>query len=292
MLPLRLDAAAPGFETGFPAFLGRNRDTDENVDRVVADIVADVRARGDAARRRLHAGSSTGSRPTPRACASAEAERSSGRGQGAGGAARGAGSSPPSASRPSTARCCPRTSTSPTRTGTRLGARYRPIDAVGVYVPGGTAAYPSSVLMNIVPAKVAGVRRIVMVVPTPDGVLNPLVMLAAEHRRRRRDLAHRRRPGGGGARLRHPIDQAGRQDHRARQRLCRRRQAPRLRPGRHRPDRRTVGDPGRRRRPERSRLDRRRSAVAGRARSLLAVGADHRRCAPSPTRWRAPSRPS
>ena len=65
-------------------------------------------------------------------------------------------------------------------TGTRLGARYRPLDSVGVYVPGGTAAYPSSVLMNIVPAKVAGVKRIVMVVPTPDGVLNPLVMLAAE----------------------------------------------------------------------------------------------------------------
>ena len=52
--------------------------------------------------------------------------------------------------------------------------------SVGVYVPGGTAAYPSSVLMNVVPAKVAGVKRIVMVVPTPGGVLNPLVMLAAE----------------------------------------------------------------------------------------------------------------
>jgi histidinol dehydrogenase len=65
-------------------------------------------------------------------------------------------------------------------TGTRLGARYRPIDSVGVYVPGGLAAYPSSVLMNIVPAKVAGVGRIAMVVPTPGGILNPLVMLAAE----------------------------------------------------------------------------------------------------------------
>ena len=64
-------------------------------------------------------------------------------------------------------------------TGTRLGARYRPVDAAGVYVPGGTAAYPSSVLMNIVPAKVAGVGRIVMVVPTPGGTLNPLAMLAA-----------------------------------------------------------------------------------------------------------------
>jgi histidinol dehydrogenase len=64
-------------------------------------------------------------------------------------------------------------------TGTRLGARYRPLDSVGVYVPGGTAAYPSSVLMNIIPAKVAGVKRVVMVVPTPGGALNPLVMLAA-----------------------------------------------------------------------------------------------------------------
>ena len=73
-----------------------------------------------------------------------------------------------------------RTSTSPTPTGTRLGARYRPLESVGVYVPGGPAAYPSSVLMNIVPAKVAGVGRIVMVVPTPGGVVNPLVMLAAE----------------------------------------------------------------------------------------------------------------
>ena len=61
-----------------------------------------------------------------------------------------------------------------------MAARYRPLDSVGVYVPGGLAAYPSSVLMNIVPARVAGVGRIVMVVPTPGGVLNPLVMLAAE----------------------------------------------------------------------------------------------------------------
>src|SRR5215470_3526760 len=64
--------------------------------------------------------------------------------------------------------------------GVRLAARWRPLASVGIYVPGGTAAYPSSVLMNIVPAKVAGVKRIVMVVPTPGGGLNPLVMLAAE----------------------------------------------------------------------------------------------------------------
>ena len=63
--------------------------------------------------------------------------------------------------------------------GVRLGQRHTPVDAVGLYVPGGTAAYPSSVLMNAIPAKVAGVGRLAMVVPTPDGVVNSLVMAAA-----------------------------------------------------------------------------------------------------------------
>ncbi len=63
--------------------------------------------------------------------------------------------------------------------GVRLGLRWRPIEAVGIYVPGGTAAYPSSVLMNAIPARIAGVERVVMAVPTPDGVLNPLVLAAA-----------------------------------------------------------------------------------------------------------------
>ena len=55
--------------------------------------------------------------------------------------------------------------------GIQLGARWRPIDAVGIYVPGGRAAYPSSVLMNALPARIAGVPRVVMVVPTPKGVI-------------------------------------------------------------------------------------------------------------------------
>src|ERR1700704_5039453 len=63
--------------------------------------------------------------------------------------------------------------------GVELGWRWSAVDAVGLYVPGGTAAYPSSVLMNAVPAKVAGVARLVMVVPAPDGNLNPLVLAAA-----------------------------------------------------------------------------------------------------------------
>ena len=64
--------------------------------------------------------------------------------------------------------------------GRRAGTRWTAIDSVGLYVPGGTASYPSSVLMNAVPAKVAGVPRIVMVVPAPKGALNPLVLVAAE----------------------------------------------------------------------------------------------------------------
>ncbi|MCZ0735722.1 histidinol dehydrogenase [Phreatobacter sp. AB_2022a] len=64
--------------------------------------------------------------------------------------------------------------------GVELGYRWTAIEAVGLYVPGGTAAYPSSVLMNAVPAKVAGCPRVVMVVPAPDGVLNPLVLAAAD----------------------------------------------------------------------------------------------------------------
>jgi histidinol dehydrogenase len=177
-LPLRLDASAPGFEKEFSSFLGRNRDTDENVDRIVGDIVADVRKRGDVALLEY-------TKKFDRVdCDVAglrlsEAER------------KAAAAKVPAAQRDALVFAAkrieafhrallPQDVEFTDATGTRLGARYRPLDSVGVYVPGGTAAYPSSVLMNIVPAKVAGVKRVVMVVPTPDGVLNPLVMLAAE----------------------------------------------------------------------------------------------------------------
>ena len=63
--------------------------------------------------------------------------------------------------------------------GLRLGQRWSPLASVGLYVPGGTAAYPSTVLMNALPAKVAGVERLVMTVPAPDGVIDPLVLAAA-----------------------------------------------------------------------------------------------------------------
>jgi histidinol dehydrogenase len=176
--PLRLDTSAPDFEKEFSAFLGRNRDTDENVDRIAADIVADVRARGDAAV--LEYTRKFDKVETDAAgLRLSDAERQA------------AAAKVPAAQRAALAFAAqrieafhrallPRDVDFTDATGTRLAARYRPLDSVGVYVPGGTAAYPSSVLMNIVPAKVAGVGRIVMVVPTPGGVLNPLVMLAAE----------------------------------------------------------------------------------------------------------------
>lgn len=63
--------------------------------------------------------------------------------------------------------------------GVRLGARWRPVDAAGLYVPGGRASYPSSLLMNAIPAKVAGVERLAVVTPTPKGATNPLVLAAA-----------------------------------------------------------------------------------------------------------------
>jgi histidinol dehydrogenase len=176
--PKRLDASAPGFEKEFSAFLGCNRDTDENVDRIAADIVADVRARGDAAV--LEYTRKFDKVDTDAAgLRISDAER------------KAAAAKVPAAQREALAFAAqrieafhrallPKDVDFTDATGTRLGARYRPLESVGVYVPGGTAAYPSSVLMNIVPAKVAGVSRIVMVVPTPGGVANPLVMLAAE----------------------------------------------------------------------------------------------------------------
>ncbi|WP_395711120.1 histidinol dehydrogenase [Reyranella sp.] len=176
--PLRLDAAAPDFEARFHAFLERNRDADENVDRVAADIIADVRARGDVAlieyTRKFDKVDLV-----PAGLCVTDAERRAAAAQ-VSAAQRDALEFAARRIETFHRETLPRDVAFTDATGTRLGARYRPLDAVGVYVPGGTAAYPSSVLMNIVPAKVAGVQRIVMVVPTPGGVLNPLVMLAAE----------------------------------------------------------------------------------------------------------------
>ncbi len=100
-------------------------------------------------------------------------------------------------------------------TGARLGQQIRALDRVGVYIPGGTAAYPSSVLMNVIPAKVAGVGEVVGV--TPPGHAGMPVLAAAYHRRRRSALPRRRGAGDRRARVRHALDPARRQDLRSRQ---------------------------------------------------------------------------
>ncbi len=173
-----LDTTEPGFEARFAALLGAKREEAADVDEAVAAIVADVRARGDEAVRELTARFDRvdlGAVPMrvpdaeiAEAAASVdEADRAA--------LALAAGRI-----RDYHARQVPPDASWTDAAGATLGWRWTPVDAAGLYVPGGTASYPSSVLMNAVPARVAGVRRLVMCVPTPDGVVSPLVLLAAQ----------------------------------------------------------------------------------------------------------------
>jgi histidinol dehydrogenase len=176
-LAIRLDTRDPYFEARFVALLDAKREVSEDVDRAVAEIIADVRARGDQAlidlslkfdRLDLQA---LGLRVT-------EAEID---------AAIAACESKTLAAlelardriRSHHLRQMPADDRYQDALGVTLGSKWTAIEAVGLYVPGGTASYPSSVLMNAVPAKVAGCPRVVMVVPSPDGRLNPLVLAAA-----------------------------------------------------------------------------------------------------------------
>ena len=156
--------------------------------------------------------------------------------------------------------------------GTLLGQKVTPLDRVGIYVPGGKAAYPSSVLMNAIPAQVAGVGEIVMVVPTPQGAAQSAGAGRGPGGRRAPGVHDRRRAGGRRAGLRHGHGAARRQDHRPGQRLRRQRQAPRVRPGRHRHDRRPERDPRAGRRQHRPRLGGDGPVQPGRARR---AGAEH-----------------
>jgi histidinol dehydrogenase len=177
-MPLRLDTRAPDFAAAFAAFVAQKRELDEDVDAAVVAILADVRQRGDDAvielTRRFDRLDLT--RETMRVSA---AEIAAARGKCAGEtlAALDLAADRIAAYH---RRQLPADSDYLDQSGVRLGARWRPIAAIGIYVPGGTASYPSSVLMNAVPANVAGVARVAMVVPAPDGVLNPLVLAAAE----------------------------------------------------------------------------------------------------------------
>ncbi len=177
-MPHRLDTRDPGFAASFAALVAGKRELDADVDAVVAAILEDVRQRGDAAvidctRRFDHV------ELTPATLRVSAAEIA---------AARAACAPETLAALQLAAeriaayhrRQLPADFDDTDAAGVRLGARWRPIAAVGLYVPGGTASYPSSVLMNAVPAKVACVPRIAMVVPLSGGVLNPLVLAAAE----------------------------------------------------------------------------------------------------------------
>ncbi|TPL88970.1 histidinol dehydrogenase [Mesorhizobium sp. B2-3-14] len=166
------------FEQRFAAFLTTKREVSADVDAVVRDIIARVRAEGDAAlidyTRKFGGGdlAKLGIAVSAEDIAGAYAEADPATVE-ALKFARDRIRSHHQRQKPQDERY-----TDPA--GVELGSRWTAVEAVGLYVPGGTASYPSSVLMNAVPAKVAGVERIVMVVPAPHGVVNPLVLVAAD----------------------------------------------------------------------------------------------------------------
>ena len=176
-MPLRLDRRSADFDELFATFLAAKREVSADVERATRAIVEDVAARGDAAlleatkkfdRLDLEASalriSAAEIDAAMKACDAATIDALNFARQ-----------------RIETfhRRQLPKDERFIDPLGVELGWRWSAVEAVGLYVPGGTAAYPSSVLMNAVPAKVAGVARVVMVVPAPDGKLNPLVLAAA-----------------------------------------------------------------------------------------------------------------
>jgi histidinol dehydrogenase len=177
-MPLRLDRSSADFDERFAGFLAAKREVSADVERATRAIVDDVAARGDAAlieatkkfdRLDLEASSLRVSaaeiEAAVKACDGATLD-----------ALKFARDRIETFHR----RQLPKDERFTDPLGVELGWRWSAVEAVGLYVPGGTAAYPSSVLMNAVPAKVAGVARVAMVVPAPDGKLDPLVLAAAQ----------------------------------------------------------------------------------------------------------------
>ncbi len=176
-MPLRLDSQSADFAGRFAAFLGMKREAAADVDAAVRAIIAEVRANGDAALIELSAKfdrvdlAKLGLRVTA-AEVDAAMVASKGAALDALALARDRIEAYHRRQKPADERYTD-------SLGVELGFRWTAIEAVGLYVPGGAAAYPSSVLMNAVPAKVAGVPRLAMVVPSPEGKLSPLVLAAA-----------------------------------------------------------------------------------------------------------------
>ncbi|AXI50295.1 MULTISPECIES: histidinol dehydrogenase [unclassified Sulfitobacter] len=176
-MPQFLDFDQPDFEQAFTALLSAKREDSPDVDDTVAEIIAHVRSKGDAAVIELTqkfdriALTPDTLRITAAEVDAAIAEVSD--------ADRTALELAAARIRAYHERQLPEDAQWQDDAGATLGWRWSAVSAAGLYVPGGLASYPSSVLMNAIPAKVAGVERLAMVVPTPDGVLNPLVLLAA-----------------------------------------------------------------------------------------------------------------
>lgn len=177
-MPQFLSTTDADFETEFTALLGQKREESPDVDGVVAAIIADVRARGDAA---VVACSEKFDRvllqPDTLAFTADEIEAECAR---VSQAEREALVLASERIRAYHRRQIPNDESWTDETGATLGWRWTPVSAAGLYVPGGLASYPSSVLMNAIPANVAGVERLMICVPTPDGKVNPLVLLAAK----------------------------------------------------------------------------------------------------------------
>ena len=176
-MPQFLNTSDTGFEQSFTALLGAKREDSPDVDAIVAGIIADVRARGDAALVELTAKfdrlelTPAQLRITDAEVDAAIADVSA--------EERAALELAADRIRAYHARQMPEDAQWTDEAGATLGWRWSAVSAAGLYVPGGLASYPSSVLMNAIPAKVAGVGRLAVTVPTPDGQINPLVLLAA-----------------------------------------------------------------------------------------------------------------
>ncbi len=177
-MPQFLNAKDAGFETAFAALLSAKREDSPDVDATVAAIIEDVRARGDAAVLELTAKFDR-LQLTPETLRFSEGEIAELVAQ-VSDEERVALELAAERIRAYHARQMPEDQSWEEASGARLGWRWTAVSAAGLYVPGGLASYPSSVLMNAIPAKVAGVERLAIVVPTPDGVANPLVLLAAQ----------------------------------------------------------------------------------------------------------------
>ena len=178
MMPLFLDTKDAQFEGGFAALLGMKREEAEDVDAAVAAIIADVRARGDAAVIELTARYDR-MELTPDRLAFSPQEIAAEVAK-VGAQERAALELAAERIRAYHERQKPEDAMWTDATGATLGWRWTPVSAAGLYVPGGTASYPSSVLMNAIPASVAGVERLAICCPTPRGEVNPLVLLAAQ----------------------------------------------------------------------------------------------------------------